>query len=154
MKKILFLTICIASVALAGCAPRAPLAPEEDDQIAKQFVTKRGLGAIYIFRKRQFTNRSTPLPVSLDDQLVGHISEYEYFRIDVKPGRHVVTVKGLANLKSVTLNVEADSIEFVEFLIDGDYRIYRTVDEATGKNAIKKRDMAIKHIAGVFPALP
>ncbi|TDJ43573.1 MAG: DUF2846 domain-containing protein, partial [Gammaproteobacteria bacterium] len=86
MKKILFLMICVASVALAGCASHAPLAPEEDDRIAKQFETKRGLGAIYIFRKRQFTNRGIALPVSLDDQLVGHISEYEYFRIDVKPG--------------------------------------------------------------------
>jgi hypothetical protein len=154
MKKILMLMLCVATVALAGCAPHAPLAPEEDDRIAKQFETRSGLGVIYIFRKKQFTNRSIALPVSLDDQLIGHISEYEYLRIDVKPGRHVVTVKGLANLKSVTLNVEVDSIEYVEFLIDGDYRIYRTVDEATGQNAIKKRDMAIKHISGVFPALP
>jgi hypothetical protein len=154
MKKILILMLCIATVVLAGCAPHAPLAPEQDDRVAKQFETKQGLGAIYIFRKRQFTNRSIALPVSLDDQLIGHISEYEYLRVDVKPGRHVVTVKGLANLKSVTLNVEVDSIEYVEFLIDGDYRIYRSVDEATGQNAIKKRDMAIKHISGVFPALP
>jgi hypothetical protein len=154
MKKILILMLCIATFVLAGCAPKVPLAPEEDDKIAKQFVAKRDLGAIYIFRKKQFTNRSTPLPVALDNQLVGHISEYEYFRIDVKPGRHVVSVKSLANLKSVTLDVEADSTSFVEFLIDGDRYLYRTVDEATGKHAINKRDMALKHIAGVFPALP
>jgi hypothetical protein len=52
MKKILILMLCLATVALAGCAPHAPLAPEQDDRIAKQFETKQGLGAIYIFRKR------------------------------------------------------------------------------------------------------
>jgi hypothetical protein len=154
MKKVLFLLVCVASIGLAGCAPHSPLAPEEDDRIAKQFETQTGLGAIYVFRKKQFRDRQYLLPVSLDQQLVGHISEYEYLRINVQPGRHVVTIKGAANIKSEKLNVEADSVAYVEFLNDGDYRVYRSVDEKTGQNAIKKRDMARKHISGVFPALP
>jgi len=154
MKKILFLAICVTSIALVGCAPKVPLAPKEDDRVAKEFVPRSGLGAIYVFRKKQFTDRQYSLPVTLDDQLVGHISEYEYLRIDVKPGRHVVTIKGAANIKPEKLDVEADTIVYVEFLNDGDYRVYRSVDEKTGQNAIKKRDMARKHISGVFPALP
>ena len=153
MKKVLFLAVLVASVVLAGCAPHAPLAPKEDDQLAKQYVTLPGAGAIYVFRKKQYTDRTYLLPVALNQRLIGHISEYEYLRLDVAPGRHVVSVNGLSNLKSVELNIEAGSIEFVEFLIDGDYRVYRTVDEQTGKNAIKKRDMARKHISGIFPAL-
>jgi hypothetical protein len=154
MKKLLFLAVCVVSVALAGCAPKTPLAPEQDDRAAKQFVTRSGLGAIYIFRKKQFTDRQYLLPVSLDGQLIGHISEYEYLRIDVKPGRHIVTIKGAANIKSEKLNVEVDSVAYVEFLNDGDYRVFRSVDEKDGQNAIKKRDMARKHITGIFPALP
>ena len=154
MKKTLLIAVCALTVALAGCVPHAPLAPKEDDALAKQFEPRRGLGAIYVFRKKQFTDRKYLLPVTLDGQLVGHISEYEYLRIDVKPGRHVITIKGAANIKSEKLNVEVGSIAYVEFLNDGDYRVYRSVDEETGKNAIKKRDMARKHISGVFPALP
>ena len=146
--------VCSAAIVLAGCAPKTPLAPEQDDQAAKQFQPRAGLGAIYVFRKKQFRDRQYLLPVTLDKQLIGHISEYEYLRIDVKPGRHVITIKGAANIKAEELTVEADTIAYVEFLNVGDYRVYRSVSEEDGQNAIKKRDMARKHISGVFPALP
>jgi len=116
MRKVLFFAICAVALVLAGCAPKTPLAPEQDDKIAKQFMPRDGLGAIYVFRKKQFRDRQYLLPVSLDKQLIGHISEYEYLRIDVKPGRHIVTIKGAANIKSEKLNVEVDSIAYVEFL--------------------------------------
>ena len=154
MKKVFLLAVCVVLVALVACAPKTPLAPKQDDELAKQFVARSGLGAIYVFRKKQFRDRQYLLPVSLDNQLIGHISEYEYLRIDVMPGRHIVTIKDAANIKADELNIEADTIAFVEFLNDGDYRVFRSVNEKDGKNAIKKRDMARKHIAGVFPALP
>jgi hypothetical protein len=154
MKKVLLLVVCLVTVGLAACAPKTPLAPQQDDERAKQFLPRSGLGAIYVFRKKQFKDRQYLLPVSLDNQLIGYISEYEYLRIDVRPGRHIVTIKDAANIKADELNIAADTVAYVEFLNDGDYRIFRSVDEKDGQNAIRKRDMARKHIAGVFPALP
>jgi len=154
MKKVFLLAVCVVSITLTACAPKTPLAPKQDDERAKQFVPLSGLGAIYVFRKKQFRDRQYLLPVSLDSQLIGYISEYEFLRIDVKPGRHVVTIKDAANIKADELNIAADTVAYVEFLNDGDYRIFRSVNEKDGQNAIRKRDMARKHIAGVFPALP
>lgn len=142
-----------AVLLIAACSSNAPLAPTSADEQAKEYQPIAGFGAVYVYRKSQFTSRGYLAPITIDDQLYGHISEYEYLRIDVQPGGHRLVIEGGRNSKPAQLEVEPDTVTFVEFRLDDGYAVFDVVDEADAKKAIKKRDLARKYVVGVIPAI-
>ena len=142
-----------AMVLLAACSSNAPLAPTSADEQAKEYQPITGYGAIYVYRKSQFTSRGYLAPITINNQLYGHISEYEFLRIDVQPGSHRLVIEGGRNSRPAQLDIEPDTITFVEFRLDDGYAVFEVVDEADGKKAVKKRDLARKYVVGVIPTL-
>ena len=123
----------MAALVVAACSSNAPLAPTSSDEQAKEYQPIAGYGAVYVFRKSQFTSRGYLAPITIDDQLYGHISEYEYLRIDVQPGSHRLVVEGGRNSKPAQLAVEPDTVTFVEFRLDDGYAVFDVVDEVDGQ---------------------
>ena len=75
-------------IALGGCASVPEAAPERDAG-AKQFETRPGAAALYVFRN-DFPATSTleDSVLYVDDRLIGATLPGTFFRIDLLPGTH------------------------------------------------------------------
>lgn len=75
----------------AGCAS-IPQASLERDAEAKQFVSHPATAALYVYR----IDTAEDHPVLwIDGRLIGATLPYTFFRVDVEPGKHVLS--GLAS---------------------------------------------------------
>jgi len=156
MKKSLLSIVIVCGIALlaGACTPSAPLSTKSADTAAKQFEPIPGYATIYVYRKRQITGRGYLVPVTMDDRLIGHISEYDFLRIDAEAGKHFTYLKGGSNMSPAEFEVEADTVYYVEFSLEDGYAVFRRVlDEEEAKKAIRKRDLARNYFDGIMPVV-
>ena len=79
-----------------------------------------GKAVIYVVRTRPDTSYLTA-PLVLDDRIIGPTYAGTYMRLEVSPGRHRLTGYSDDN-GSITLDVQADRIYFVQHSVSGSWR--------------------------------
>ena len=105
-----FLAIALFALLISGCAS-VPMAPPEEDRLAKQFKPTPGMATIYLYRNESFGG-AIAMDVFLDGKPMGQTGPETYFRWVVAPGKH--TIRGSAeNDSEVTLDTRAGGVYFV-----------------------------------------
>ena len=82
---------------------------------------KPGFGAIYIGRPLGWNTSLFPLPVELDGKQLASLAPNQYTRVEVRPGRHTVTVPNnfwtraiSGNPHQVAVNVKAGASYYLQ----------------------------------------
>jgi hypothetical protein len=124
-------------LALSGCAAVPEAAPARDAE-AKQFETRPGAAALYVFRN-DFPSTSTQEDSVLyvDNRLVGATLPGTFFRIDLLPGTHELHGYGYdgGNLKIRARDGEA---HFVALNVIGGVSHFGPVSAEAGKREIAR----------------
>lgn len=123
----------IAALALAGCAS-TPQATAGRDAEAKQFIARPESATLYIFRPDRSPGGEDSV-LYVDGRLIGSTLPATYFRIDLRPGTHLLRGYGHDN-GSLKVETRPGEAAFVALAVmDGDSRFSR-VDAETGKRDI------------------
>ena len=138
MLKITTLVYVLFALLLGACAQ---LPPTPQDIQAKRFEATPGKAVIYLVRMRPDLSYLTATVV-FDEQIIGSTHAGTYFRLEVAPGRHRFTGYAQDNA-SLTLDVQADRIYFVQQIVTGAAResphsIYQLIPEGEGRAAIAR----------------
>jgi hypothetical protein len=130
---------CAIAVALivAGCTS-VPQASEARDADAKQFNTQPGYAAIYVYRP-DFGYASDPAESVLwmDTRLIGSTLPRTFFRLDTRPGRHVLHGDAHDTGK-LALDTKAGELYFVSLNVVGGISRFTQVSPDTGRREILK----------------
>lgn len=127
-----------AMVALAGCAS-VPHASRERDAEAKRFLTHPNAATLYVYRN-DYPVGAQDLQDSdlyVDGRLIGATLSRTFFRIDLRPGRHVLY--GYANDQG-RLGIEArpGEIYFISLTVANGNSHFVRVSPETGKREIMR----------------
>jgi hypothetical protein len=131
------------ALVLAACAPLPQTAA---DVQAKRIESAPGKAVIYLVRTRPDLG-PLPTPVKLNDRMLGSTHPGTYFRLEVEPGRHVLTGFAQDN-GSITLDVQADRFYFVRHSVSGTWRensphsFFRIIPENEGRDAVARGVLA------------
>lgn len=127
----------IVLLAIAGCAS-TPQAPLERDAEAKQFAAHPGTAALYVYRPESWNNwESENDPVLfVDDRLIGATRPLTYFRVDVRPGTHVLHGIG-HDQGSLSLDARPGELYFVSLHAVVGQSYFERVGAEDGKRAIR-----------------
>ena len=113
-------SMCVAAVAFAMLAMlrgnRAQAAADGVMQAqAMQFTAEPGAAAIYVFRDG-FYGKLLGLDVSINNRPIGQARGVTFFRIDVLPGRHMISVYNPQdrNAADLPIDVTNGEVAFVE----------------------------------------
>ena len=126
-----------------GCAQ---IPPTPQDVQAKRFEPAPGRAVIYLVRTRPDVSYLTA-QVMLDDRLVGSTYAGTYLRFEVPPGRHRISGYG-ADSGSITLDVQADRMYFVQQTVSGSWRatnpmsLFSVISESAGRSAVARGELA------------
>jgi hypothetical protein len=116
---------------VAGCAS-TPQASREQDLQAKQFGTHPGMATLYVYRPESGKQDSV---LWVDNRLIGSTLPFTYYRVDLDPGRHVLT--GIAGDNGrLTIETRPDQVVFVALTIDAGQSHFQPVPEAFGRKAL------------------
>jgi hypothetical protein len=124
-------------IALGGCAS-VPEATQERDAEARQFETRPGAAALYVFRN------DFPGAVALedsvlyvDDRLIGATLAGTFFRIDLPPGTHELHGYGY-DRGSLKVRARDGEAQFVALNVIGGVSHFRAVSPDAGKREIAR----------------
>ncbi len=124
-------------IALGGCASVPEAAPQRDAE-AKQFETRPGAAALYVFRNDfRSTAALEESVLYVGDRLVGATLPGTFFRVDLLPGAHELHGYGYdaGNLRIRARDGEA---YFVALNVVGGVSHFRTVPPDAGKREIER----------------
>jgi len=115
-----------------------PQASEARDADAKQFNTQPGYAAIYVYRP-DFGYASDPAESVLwmDTRLIGSTLPRTFFRLDARPGRHVLHGDSHDTGK-LALDTKAGELYFVSLNVVGGISRFTQVSPDTGRREILK----------------
>lgn len=100
----------LIAVLLAGCAS-TPQASRERDAEAKQFVSHPATAAVYVYRS-DWSAMGEDSVLYVDRRLLGATLPGTYFRVDLQPGKHVLS--GFAyDAGQLAIDVRPGEIYFV-----------------------------------------
>ena len=138
MLKITTAVHVLFALLLGACAQ---LPPTPQDIQAKRFEAAPGKAVIYLVRMQPDLSYLTAT-VLLDEQMIGSTHAGTYFRLEVAPGRHRISGYAQDNA-SLTLDVQADHIYFVQQIVTGAAResphsIYQLIPEREGRAAVAR----------------
>jgi hypothetical protein len=124
-------------IALGGCAsvPEASLARDAE---AKQFETRPGAAALYVFRN-DFPSTSTleDSVLYVDDRLIGATLPGTFFRIDLLPGTHELHGYGY-DRGSFKIRARDGEAHFVALNVIGGVSHFSPMAPAAGKREIAR----------------
>ena len=103
----------IVLLAIAGCAS-TPQASVERDAEAKQFAAHPGAATLYVYRPEfsdSWESENDPV-LFVDSRLIGATRPLTYFRVDVRPGTHVLHGIG-PDQGSLSLDARPGELYFV-----------------------------------------
>jgi len=132
------IAVVLALAALAACAPMSP-AP---GYAAPAVQGAAGKAVIYVVRTRPDTSYLTA-PIMIDDQQLGATFAGTYMRLEVAPGTHRLSGTG-SDQGSITLNVSADRVYFVQQSVSGSWRatspmsFFTLLDDSRGRAALAR----------------
>ena len=134
---------CCAALALgllilAGCAS-TPQASREADAEAKQFATHPGAATLYVYRDDFPTG---PLGMQdttlhLNGRIVGMTLPKGFFRINARPGTHLLHGSGFDQGK-LKLETRAGQIYFVSMRVTDGTSHFALVDPDTGRRQVSR----------------
>jgi len=127
--------VLLLAIALAGCAS-TPQASRERDAEAKQFLTHPGSATIYVYRTDFPTMDADDSVLYVNHRLIGATLPGTYFRIDLRPGEHVLHGYGY---DQGTLKVDTNSgaLYFVALNVMNGNSRFALVNPETAKRAIR-----------------
>jgi|SRR5215471_9990267 len=120
---------------MTGCTS-VPQASDDRDADAKAFSTHPGSAAIYVYRP-DFGYTSTPAESVLwmDNRLIGSTLPRTFFRLDARPGKHVLHGDG-HDTGRLALEVKAEELYFVSLSVSGGASRFALVPADTGKGEL------------------
>jgi len=122
---------------VAGCTSVPQASPERDAE-AKLFNTQPGAATIYVYRP-DFSNAVGDGNYSVlwvDDRLIGETLPGSFFRLDLRPGRHVLSGQ-VADVGRFALETRAGELYFVALRVLGDTSHFALVPPEAGKRDIR-----------------
>ena len=123
-------------LAVAGCAS-VPQASPERDAAAKQFRTQPGAATIYVYRPDFGTSGGVDTTVlRVDGRLIGDTLPRTYFRLDLRPGRHLMSVDAPDNA-SLVIDTSPGELYFVALTMTGGSSQFSQTTPAEGRRAIQ-----------------
>ena len=125
-----------AALLLAACTS-TPEASREQDAEAKQFISHPGSAAVYVYRtdlSAEDMSGSHPV-LWIDDRLIGSTLPRAYFRVDLRPGKHVLRGDG-PDLGRLALDTGAGEVYFVSLNVLGGTSHFARVAPEAGKREI------------------
>jgi hypothetical protein len=128
--------LAFALLALAGCASTPQAAPDHDAE-AKQFLAHPNATAIYVFRS-DFSSGDPELAdtvLYIDQRLIGATLPKTYFRVDVRPGTHVLHGIGYDS-GSLKIDTRYGELYFVSLDVIGGKSRFALVSAEAGKRTI------------------
>ena len=138
MLKI-WIGILSAVALLSGCAQ---MGPSQAEMQSVRVEGTPGRAVVYIVRTLPDLSYLTT-PVVVDDRLVGATYAGTYIRVEVAPGRHVISGYAQDN-GAITLDVQADRVYFVRQTVSGSWRatnphsFFSIIDEARARAAMAR----------------
>ena len=121
----------LLSVLLAGCVSTPEATPERDAE-AKQFIARADAATIYVYRPDFPPAEMDDPALYVDDRLIGAALPQTFFRIDVRPGEHLLQAYA-PHLGSVKINARFGDIHFVSLNVTGGTLRFTPVKPETGK---------------------
>ncbi|MBI1966179.1 MAG: DUF2846 domain-containing protein [Betaproteobacteria bacterium] len=127
--------VLLLAIALAGCAS-TPQASRGRDAEAKQFLTHPGSAAIYVYRADFPATNSDDSVLYVGDRLTGATLPGTYFRLDLRPGTHVLRGYGY-DQGTFKLDVQSGALYFISLNVLGGNSHFRRVGPEAGKRMIQ-----------------
>ena len=130
------LLAAVALLFVAACTS-TPQASRERDADAKRFDSQPGSATIYVYRP-DFADEemsSSHSVLWIGGRLIGSTLPRSYFRVDVRPGRHLLRGDG-PDLGRLTLDTTAGDVYFVSLNVHGGNSHFERVTPETGKQAM------------------
>lgn len=124
------LLLCLGGL-VAGCAS-TPQASSERDREAKQFGTHPASATLYVYRIDTSTEDSV---LWIGERLIGATLRNTYFRVNLEPGRHVLTGMGHDDGR-LRIEVRPGMLYFVALTVLAGQSRFELVPDATGRKAI------------------
>lgn len=133
-------------LAIAGCAS-TPEAPVERDAEAKQFAAQPATAALYVFRPDLPADlEAMDSVLFVDRRLIGATLPGTYFRVDLRPGEHVL--RGYAyDQGSLKIATRAGEIYFVRLNVENGTSRFTPVGPDAGKREIQRCCMLLENWA-------
>jgi hypothetical protein len=122
---------------VSGCAQ---LGPSPAATQAVRIENTPGMAVVYLVRTRPDISYLTA-PIVVDDRYVGPTYAGTYMRLEMSPGRHVISGYAQDN-GAIALNVQADRVYFVQHSVGGSWRavnphsFFTVIDEPRARAAM------------------
>ncbi len=128
------IALAAAALALGGCASTPEAAPERDTE-AKRFISHPGAATLYVYRA-DFSSLDGDDPVLyVDNRLIGATLSGTFFRIDVRPGAHVL--RGYAHDNgSLRMEIRSGELYFVSLNVISGQSQFGRVESETGRREL------------------
>lgn len=126
--------LAAAAFTLAGCASTPQASPEHDAE-AKHFMTRPDAATIYVYRPDFISSEHDPA-LYVDDRLIGTAPPGAFFRTDVRPGVHALSVIGGYG-NELSLEVRSGELYYVSLRVAGGYALLERVSPEAGQRAIR-----------------
>jgi hypothetical protein len=122
---------------LSGCNQLGPTSTAAE---AVRIENTPGMAVVYVVRTRPDLSYLTA-PIVVDEKFVGPTYAGTYIRLELPPGRHVISGYAQDN-GAITVDVQADRVYFVQHSVSGSWRatsphsFYTVNTEARGRAAM------------------
>lgn len=127
-----FAGVLLATLAaLTGCAS-TPQASAERDAEAKQFGSAPATAAVYIYRNDTSEEDSV---LWIDNRLIGSTLRRTFFKVNLAPGRHVLTGLAADNGRMV-LETRPGEVYFVSLTVISGRSYFRPVPSELGQKTV------------------
>jgi hypothetical protein len=120
-----WLAAATSVLALAGCVSVPHASPERDAE-AKRFITHPAAATLYVYRPDAASYRMDESVLFVDHRLIGAILAGAFFRIELRPGRHLLYA-GAPDLGRIELDLRRDEITFVSLTLGAGHSYFERV---------------------------
>ena len=118
---------------LGGCASTPQASPVRDGE-AKQFVSHPATAAIYVYRHDRGGNGADTV-LYMDNRLIGATLPGGFFRVDVRPGKHLLHGVGY-DAGRIQVEVRPGEIYFVSLNVLSGYSHFALTDARIGRREL------------------
>jgi hypothetical protein len=119
------------ALALAGCASTPQASPDRDTE-AKRFLTHPRTAALYVYRDDLGDPDGADSVLYLDERLIGATLPGTYFRVDARPGSHVL--RGIGHDQgSLRIGLRSGELHFVSLRVLGGQSYFEEVPAEKAK---------------------
>jgi hypothetical protein len=120
-------------IAIAGCAS-TPQASRDRDADAKEFVIQPGASTLYVYRN-DFSLPGQDTNLWVDGRLIGATLPRAYFRVNVRPGKHLLRGDG-SDTGSFLLETRPGELYFVSLSVINGNSYFALVKPEVGRATI------------------